>query len=564
MRKVMVVDDERWIRRGLIQMIPWEELGLELACEAVDGEEGYELALRHKPDLLFLDMRMPGFDGKELLGLLAESLPDVVTIVVSGYSDFEYTKEAIRHKAFDYLLKPLKREELITVLGKALVVLDERDRRQEQQHRDNLRKWLLDVLLRGEQAAQSQNHAHAQSLAAGIAQTSTALRTECLPELPGGGSGTKALLLLAQPDYYIEQAGIQEAAGKIERSLQQSQPFYFEGSWSFVAAAPPVNLGEIAICLFGSRLEQVEIQRLAIFLQSMLQEETGTSYSMIAGSKPCLANQLPAVYSKLQQRLDGRQLGEMAIMGFVECGFEPEEKPGKHQPHLPIGAANADFYPAELEQAFLVQLQLGNVEQMKAEFNRFFTALAAPSRTVDGLRRSASMLVHALERQLQAADTSLEQLSGKSALAYMELIRLRKDHVSVKRLFEEQILSAVAAQRGSSQGRHGEQLVREIQKLIEQHYDQPLSLPQIAESRFLNADYVGRLFKKTTGSNFVDYLTDYRIAKATELMRYPQYKNYEIAELVGYEDYRYFSQIFKKKTGQTIGDYRGAAVKTPQ
>lgn len=104
-------------------------------------------------------------------------------------------------------------------------------------------------------------------------------------------------------------------------------------------------------------------------------------------------------------------------------------------------------------------------------------------------------------------------------------------------------------------------MIREIQKLIELHYDQPLSLPQIAESRFLNADYVGRLFKKTTGSNFVDYLTEYRIAKATELMRYPQYKNYEIAELVGYEDYRYFSQIFKKKTGQTIGEYRGAVEK---
>lgn len=543
-------------------MIPWEELGLELACEAVDGEEGYELALLHKPDLLFLDMRMPGFDGKELLGLLAESLPDVVTIVVSGYSDFEYTKEAIRHKAFDYLLKPLKREELITVLGKALALLEERDLRQVQQQRDSRRKWLLDVLQRGMRSTQDQTKASAQSSA--ISEIKTASLTQSLIELPGGDSDQKALLLLAHPDYYTEQSSIQEAVGKMERRLQQCQSFYFEGCWTFIAAASPVNLGEIAICLFGSRFEHMEIQRLATLLQGTLHEETGTSYSITAGSKPCLANQLPAVYSKLQRRLDGRQLGEMAIMGFVECELEPVEKPGKQQPHLPTGAGNGDFYPAELEQAFLVQLQLGNVEQLRAEFNRFFTALAAPSQTVDGLRRSATMLVHALERQLQAAHTSLEQLSGKSALAYMELIRLRKDHVSVKRLFEEQILPALAAQRGNSQGRHGEQLIREIQKLIELHYDQPLSLPQIAESRFLNADYVGRLFKKTTGSNFVDYLTEYRIAKATELMRYPQYKNYEIAELVGYEDYRYFSQIFKKKTGQTIGEYRGAVGKTPQ
>ncbi|MBW7456417.1 response regulator, partial [Paenibacillus sepulcri] len=71
MRSVMVVDDERWIRRGLIQSIPWERLGLELAGEAGDGEDAYQMALELAPDLLFLDMRMPGLDGKELLGMLS-------------------------------------------------------------------------------------------------------------------------------------------------------------------------------------------------------------------------------------------------------------------------------------------------------------------------------------------------------------------------------------------------------------------------------------------------------------------------------------------------------------
>jgi two-component system response regulator YesN len=72
----------------------------------------------------------------------------------------------------------------------------------------------------------------------------------------------------------------------------------------------------------------------------------------------------------------------------------------------------------------------------------------------------------------------------------------------------------------------------------------------------MNAEYLSRLFKKTTGSNFVDYLTDYRIARAMEFMQGTSCKNYEIAKRVGYEDYRYFSQIFKKKTGMTIGEYR--------
>ena len=116
MRKVIIVDDEIWIRRGLIQSIPWDRYGLRLVGEAGDGVEAHRIALAEKPDLLFLDMRMPGLDGKQLLGMLHRDLPDLLTIVISGYSDFEYTREAVRQKAFDYLLKPVKKDELVSVL----------------------------------------------------------------------------------------------------------------------------------------------------------------------------------------------------------------------------------------------------------------------------------------------------------------------------------------------------------------------------------------------------------------------------------------------------------------
>ncbi|MBW7460311.1 AraC family transcriptional regulator, partial [Paenibacillus sepulcri] len=137
-----------------------------------------------------------------------------------------------------------------------------------------------------------------------------------------------------------------------------------------------------------------------------------------------------------------------------------------------------------------------------------------------------------------------------------ELFLNRNDAASVKAVFTREIIPAVLhyyEQQGDNQG---EKIVREVERLIQTHYDQTLSLQQIAESRYLNPDYLSRLFKKTTGSNFVDYLTDTRIRKSIELLQIPGYKNYEIAQLVGYEDYRYFSQIFKKKTGKTIGDYR--------
>lgn len=269
MRKVMIADDENWIRIGLIGLIPWERFGLELAGEAEDGETAFAMALECRPDIMFIDMRMPGWDGRQLLRELEHALPDTLAIVVSGYSDFEYTKEAIRHRAFEYLLKPVKLEELVDVLAKAEEELERRRLRQ----------------------------------AGGAA---------------AGGSANAAA------------EGSAGAAGD---------------------ACPP-------------------------------QSESGAN------------------------------------------------------------------------------------------------------------------------------------------------------------------------------GGQGQDIVQEALRLIETDYRQPLSLHHFAESRYLSPDYFGRLFKRMTGQTFVDYVTDRRIAKSKELMKSADYKNYEIATMVGYDDYRYFSQVFKRRTGMTIGDYR--------
>ncbi|WP_339316657.1 response regulator [Paenibacillus sp. FSL R10-2734] len=118
MHSVLVVDDEKWIRRGLIQTINWDAFGLKFAGEAANGDDAFTLAMEIRPDLMFLDMLIPGMDGRALLAKLKEVLPNIKVIVISGYSDFENTKEAIRHHVLDYLLKPVRKEELNAVLGK--------------------------------------------------------------------------------------------------------------------------------------------------------------------------------------------------------------------------------------------------------------------------------------------------------------------------------------------------------------------------------------------------------------------------------------------------------------
>lgn len=126
MPRVMIVDDEIWVRKGIVKAVDWEGLGLQSAGEAADGEAAYAQALTERPHILLMDMRMPGMDGRQLLRLLKSKFPDMLIIVISGFSHFEYTREAIQYGAFDYVLKPVKKAELTQVLTRAVRELKRR------------------------------------------------------------------------------------------------------------------------------------------------------------------------------------------------------------------------------------------------------------------------------------------------------------------------------------------------------------------------------------------------------------------------------------------------------
>jgi len=532
MRKVMVVDDEKWVRRGLIQSIPWERLGLHLVGEAADGQDAYEMALEQKPDLLFLDMRMPGLDGKELLALLHGAMPELITIVVSGYSDFEYTKQAIRHHAFDYLLKPVKKEELADVLDKAVAELDrragERLKAEEAKQSDG---WFRDLLLERE-IPERETGADQGTLRA---------------EVPASWTGKASLAFVARADRYREDGGSAAWLRPLREKLVRDKAFYFGGDW-LLALSPsldgrPEAVGAIA----ADQLSPGELNRLFGVIQNELKRMDGVGYSIGASEiVPAEADRLRRAYAQAQAVLAGRKLAEKEALLFpVRAGESGFDSPA---------------YPQKIEQAFLLALQMGNREEAERNFDLLFATLSGEAATVDQLQRGAILLVHALERQLRADESSLESVCSKHTIELSEALRRREDSDSVRAIFSDGIIPAVltaAKRQGATQG---ERIVREVQKLIETHYDQSLSLQHIADSRFVNPDYLSRLFKKMTGLNFVDYLADTRIRKAMELMRVPTYKNYEIARKVGYEDYRYFSQIFKKKTGKTIGEFRSDLV----
>lgn len=121
MIKVLIADDENIVRRTIRLIGNWEENGMEIAGEAGNGVEAVEMIREIKPDLILLDMKMPGYTGEEVLNIIEKEYPACSVIVISGYDDFRYAKVALKYGAVDYILKPIDRNELNAALKKVYV-----------------------------------------------------------------------------------------------------------------------------------------------------------------------------------------------------------------------------------------------------------------------------------------------------------------------------------------------------------------------------------------------------------------------------------------------------------
>ena len=129
MIKVFLVEDEAIIRRGIRDNIDWEGNGFEFVGEAGDGEYAYPLILKTEPDLLITDVKMPFMDGLELSRLVKKALPQTKIVILSGYNEFDYAKEAIKIGISDYLLKPITSASLIEAMRKvADTIKEEREK----------------------------------------------------------------------------------------------------------------------------------------------------------------------------------------------------------------------------------------------------------------------------------------------------------------------------------------------------------------------------------------------------------------------------------------------------
>lgn len=513
MYDIVIVDDEPSIREGLAQLLDWESLGFTIAGAAANGKEALRLYADIRPDLMIVDIRMPGMDGMALIRELKMREADVRVLVLSGYADFEYARQAIALGVDNYLLKPVDEDELTEYLGVIKQSLDAAAAKRglEQRTARRLRGERITAMLSGERTG------------AGAWES----------ELASWGLSAEGYRIVL-----IEIRGQDGEAAHAQGLIADRLAETYEKAGSAVVFRAGSQVG----LLFGeSRLRDSERRKLMTALGEW-SERLGCSVFAAAGDGVAAAADIPRSYGTAKQRLqrrffyDGADFIDEETAGRLPAPstrpIDPESLlPLTEQLYLTVSSGNV-FSVAPLVEEIGERLLSGGEGEasLKARFVQLLTRLLEKLSVRDAAARDASAAYDKKLLEINEArgyDSMLTQISG---------------------------LLADLARRADDGG--GERQIQKMKQLIDSHYPDNLKLEKLAAAFNYNSAYLGKLFKTVTGDSFNTYLDKVRISRAKQLLQ-AGFKVYEVAERVGYTNPDYFHAKFRKYEGLSPTAYRG-------
>lgn len=524
MYSIYVVEDEHLIREGIRKMIQWEQLGFEYIGDAADGESAWIDIKRMKPDIIITDIKMPFLDGLALSRLIRESLPDSYILIVSGYDDFAYAKEAIGIGVNEFLLKPVSKKELESVL---MEIYEKKERQKKHElPRETMntlmRRDLFDDIVANGQAVQE------------ILESAKALNIDLAYEAFN--------FVVVETDGKHHPIDKQSAFGDLLRYLEKN----YEDTKNVICFS--ISPRQIVLLVKGSKAA-IESLSLAVYDTVCTYVESidtlENCYVAIGVSVERL-RYLGDSYQSIRQAILQRSIETIHRLNYIDLAHPIEDV-------FTLDPEKLYFMEESVLTDFIKYPNHGSVGDFVDEFiatvgddklNHF------PLRQYLVMESMFSVAKY-LKREAQEADyvEALEVLRNDARKATRKI-------ESFKQYFCDLLSLARFATSATQHDMMSETVVQAL-KFIDDHFtDSQINLKEVADAVHLTPSHFSALFSKEVGVTFIKYLTDLRINKAKELLNTTRYKSSAIAEKVGYNDAQYFSSVFKKNTGHSPRDYR--------
>lgn len=504
---IYVAEDEVLNYKAILRILTEYEEYFTVIGQAKDGEKALTDVLELKPDILLTDIKMPIMDGLELIAAVRGSNLNTVPVIISGYSDFAFAREAIRLNVVDYLLKPVRKEELHVLLLQLYFDIME-------QKKTLVTEYVRNILYSTEKSCEHKN---------------IALKFECY----------QTIMFCVGTFYRFHKqsmlnAGEWWATLDLESKMKENIANY-EGIDYWIVNTQKMN--EKMVIIGGRKKDGEVIGRImkSIYRQMKTSEiqitiVMGPQVSDLLELKQASQRIEVSLYSQIiygksaficyQEKECVTSWSELSLDAFQNAIETFQEKAWIENIEKLLGKmCQENYLQKQLEQDLKSVFGLFDITKHKEKLSEIY-------RNIDEM-----ILETGTYREL------FEQLTYYSKL-----------------LFSELFSSAAEGVKGNIK-KNKKEFIYAVEDYVSKNYMRNISLQQLAERFQISQSYLSYLYKKTQGITLMEYITNLRIEKAKKLLMEHKFLK-DVAEMVGYEDPLYFSRVFKAATGMSPSEYK--------
>ncbi len=498
MLKVLLVDDEPNVRQGVKMMIPWDEIGLEVIGEGEDGDDGLAKILSLRPDIVVADVKMPGMTGIKMYESAKNSGFEGKCLILSGYSDFTYAKEAMALGVKGFILKPVDEDELIEAL-KTLrdEIKDERkDEVTMQKGSEYMNTQLVRALLLGDES----------------------LMTDSSLELYNHECYDAAIISSAEDMELDEQSLMLET---VKSRLEK---------YDNIDVITPDLSGITAVLFKGWKRSDI-----LDFLVKLNKDYYGKIFVTVGNT----------VGSPYEINLSYQEAGSLFKNRFMylHCGVVTMDTLSNEM--------SSDSEIDEIINQIYAYVEINDIDKLETSLEELRQALCSNAYTAERIK------VTCITGAMELKNLLIKNIGEKKTEQFIndEFIAKLGERASLFDIIElcKKTLTELSC---THFGRTTKSTMERVVQYICSNYNRELRLEQLATIFGYNSAYLGKVFHQHTGENFNNYLDRIRITEAKRLLALDEYKVYEVAEMVGYTNINYFHNKFKKYVGVSPLSYK--------
>lgn len=520
MFRFMVVDDEPIAAQSVVYMIEKNFSDAENAGVCSSGKEAIERALGAHPDIVFMDIDMPGINGLAAIRQIQSVSPGTTFLVVTAFDYFDYAVEAMTLGVTEYLVKPVKEAKLVSTLNTALAGLaQKRTERQKALEQQERLEMAIPMLEEGFHNALRLPSEGAEDL-------------EKYCRLLGFRNMGGFVLIAEFRSVSGEPLAQTEKRHDAVSSLMKRAGDCIVGPWRH---------DRVAAYYFDDADERNE--------DALREDALHIAQTILRGLRQEDAYVVIGIGHHYESVGDGRRSYQQARRALQIINESGNRNVALHVDDVVDNKLRQPVhFRQQLEEALFARAEQNDGVGVRAVLEKLFSRMQQePGATLEGLKSGMAQLIQSFAKRYdipedtyRAALSDIAQAGSESALLF-----------AVREYLGKTVSALTSARQNAING-----LIEKANRYIRAHYAEQLSLDDVAREVNLSSPYFSRLYKRETGVNFSDKLAQVRIDRAKELLNREDLSVKEIAYLVGYQEPNYFSRIFKKLTGRTASDYK--------